>query len=233
MTPEQAAKHPIVEYAKFHLWDSGITTIPKRVEDELNELSKDDRQKVLAFFTAASVGCPVPVTLASDSKYGPKYQVERYTQTGFWYRQLEELLGDSMFGHPVDLTFLGGRGTQDEGWVPEGRKRYLSGPSTYEGYMLPRLIIDIISFADKYGLDVTAETFRVLDLVIVFADRPFSAIAFLVIYMRQIGFGIEHLSDRLYDEDFRNETPPEYWQPLFDHLSGLLPPELNYRRFQK
>lgn len=42
------------------------------------------------FFTAATVSCPVPLTLAEDPKYGPAYLEKRYTSVDFWYRYLKE-----------------------------------------------------------------------------------------------------------------------------------------------
>lgn len=166
MNTREIPNHPLVKYARENLWGSGITTIPAQFEAAFDKLPPDDQQLVRAFFTAATTSCPVPVSLAEDPKYGPAYQEVRYTSVDFWYRFLElGPLYNADFGQSVDLAFLGGRGKQDAGWVPDVYQHYLIGPSTYEGYILPRLIIDILNFANKYELDPVWHTTHALDII--------------------------------------------------------------------
>lgn len=229
MNIQEAIDHSLVRYAKENLWGSGITTIPAQFEAAFDKLRPDDQQLVRTFFTAATTSCPVPISLAEDQKYGPAYQEVRYTSVNFWYRFLElGPLYDADFGRPVDLAFLGGRGKQDADWVPGVYQRYLIGPSTYEGYLLPRLIIDILNFASKYEIDVAWHTTHALDIIEDNATSPYTAIATLAKYMRQIGFGCQYLTDRLFDEGYRSETPQKYWRPIFEYLSEMLPEDLHF-----
>ena len=221
----EARNHPLVEYARTNLWGSGVTTIPEQFIADFEALTPSYQQLVRVFFTAATISCPVPLSLAENPKYGPAYLEERYTSVDFWYRYLKEgPLKDSSFGSPVDLTHLGGRGRRyDQNWIPEGREYGLIGRSTYEGHIIPRLLIDIINYSKKYELDVAEHTFCALDLVAARPDEPIRAIASLAIYMRELGFGLEHLKDRLFDSGYREETPEKYWRPILEHLSTMLP----------
>lgn len=229
----EARNHPLVEYARQNLWGSGITTTPEQFEAAFDNLSSDDQQLVRTFFTAATTSCPVPLTLVEDSKYGPAYLEKRYTSIDFWYRYLKEgPLKYSSFGSPVDLTHLGGRGRRyDQNWIPVGREYGLVGPSTYEGHILPRLIIDVIDYSQKYKFDVTKQTFKALDLITGSAHAPLEAIAALALYMNDMsgmGFSAEHLKKRLFDEGYQQETPEDYWRPIFEYLSEMLPEDLHF-----
>lgn len=229
MNIQEAIDHPLVRYAKENLWGSGINTLPAHSEAAFDKLTPDDQQLVRAFFTAATTSCPVPVSLAEDPMYGPAYQEVRYTSVNFWYRFLElGPLRHTDFGQPVDLAFLGGRGKQDADWVPGVCQRFLIGPSTYEGYILPRLIIDILNYANKYEIDAAWHTIHALDIIEANSNISCTTIAALVTYMRQIGFGWQHLTDRLFDEGYRSETPPQYWRPVFENISEILPEELHF-----
>lgn len=227
----EARNHPLVEYAKKNLWGSGVTNIPEQFEEQFLALSEDDQQLVRTFFTAATVSCPVPLSLAEDPQYGPAYLEVRHTSVDFWYRYLKEgPLKDSPFGSPVDLTHLGGRGRRyDQNWIPEGREYGLIGPSTYEGHVLPRLIIDFINSFQHTELDVTTITFEALDLISDQANNPYEAIASLAEYMRGLGFDVDRLKERLFDEGYQQETPEGYWRPLFEVLNDLLPDTLNFK----
>lgn len=226
----EARSHPLVEYAKTNLWGSGVTDIPEQFEKEFFDLSEDDQRLVRTFFTAATISCPVPLSLSEDPKYGPTYLEKRYTSVDFWYRYLKEgPLKDSSFGDPVDLTHLGGRGRRyDQNWIPEGREYGLIGPSTYEGHVLPRLIIDILNYSRGQQLDVSENTFRSLDLIALTSDEPIRAIASLAIYMDALGFRRGQLHDRLFDAGYRDETPEDYWRPILESLGTLLPKELRF-----
>lgn len=224
MNIKEAVGHPLVQYARESLWGSGITTIPGRFENGFNSLPPEDQKLVRTFFTAATVSCPVPRSLAEDPKYGPDYLEKRYTSVGFWYRYLEtEVLRDTAFGAPVHLSFLGGRGKRfDQGWVPAGREQGLIGPSTYEGYILPRLLIDILEFSKKYELDASANLNFALKLISSAPEEPIRLIATLANHMRSLGFGWQHLRDRLFDAGYQEETPEGYWRPIFEELNFML-----------
>lgn len=230
MNLQEAKHHPLVEYARENLWGSGTATIPEQFEEQFLALSEDDQRLVRTFFTAATVSCPVPLSLAEDPRYGPGYLEVRYTSVDFWYRYLKEgIFKNTSFGAPVDLTHLGGRGSRyDNDWIPVGRESGLVGPSTYEGHILPRLIIDILNFSQKYELNVAEQTFRALDIVINTANDPLGTIASLALYMKEIGFGVEPLKERLFDEGYQQETPKRYWYLKFDQLNSMLPEELRY-----
>jgi len=230
MNLSEARSHPLVEYARTNLWGSGITTIPEQFEEEFNSLSASDRQLVRVLFTAATVSCPVPLSLAEDPKYGPAYLEKRYTSVDFWYRYLKEgPLKDSSFGDPVDLTHLGGRGRRyDQGWIPDGREYGVVGPSTYEGHILPRMIIDILNYSREQRLDVSENTFHALNLIALTPDEPIRAIASLAIYMSALGFHRGQLHDRLFDAGYRGETPEDYWRPILESLGTLLPRDLQF-----
>ncbi len=231
MNIQEATTHPLVDHARKELWGTGIITIPPEFEADFYLLAPEDQQLVRAFFTAAATSCPVPVRLLENPKYGPDYLEERYTSISFWFRFLKEgVLKDTSFGEPVDLTNLGGRGTaQDDGWIPAGRESCLVGPSTYEGHVLSRQIIDIIIFSKKYGLDVAEEMTTALDLIAATPNEPIRAIASLAVYMHILGFGEELLRDRLFDVGYRKETPERYWRPILDYLNTILPDNLQYK----
>lgn len=230
MNLNEAKRHPLVEHARENLWGSGITTIPEEFETDFNKLPHDEQQLVRTFFTAATTSCPVPITLAEDPKYGPAYQEVRYSSVNFLYRYLEQkILSNTDFGHLVDLRFIGVRGQQDKDCVPEIWQNFLIGPSTYEGYMIPRLILDIINYSQKCELpDVAGKVFEALDIIAKTPDNRIKIIANLSSYMRELGFGLEHLSDRLFDAGYRDETPRGYWGPIFDQLNSYLPQDLNF-----
>lgn len=227
----EARNHPLVKYARTNLWGSGITTIPEQFEEQFLALSEDDRQLVRTFFTAATTSCPVPLSLSENPKYGPAYLEKRYTSIDFWYRYLKEgPLKDSSFGSPVDLTHLGGRGRRyDQNWIPKGREYGLIGPSTYEGHVLPRLIIDFINYFQHSEFDVAAMTFQALDTISDQASDPIEAIASLAEYMKGLGFDVKRLKERLFDEGYQQETPEDYWRPIFESLNDLLPDALNFK----
>lgn len=228
MNTNEAIEHRLVSYARKNLWGSGTTTIPEQFVDDLTGLSKNDRQVVHVLFAAATTSCPIPVRLIEDPKYGPDYLEVRYTSVSFWFRYLKrEMLRNTSFGEPVDLTHLGGRGPAwDEGWIPAGRESCLIGPSTYEGHVLSRQIIDIIKFSKKYELNAAKEITTTLDLVATIPNEPIRVIASLAVYMHKLGFGEEYLKDRLFDEGYRQETPENYWRPIFEYLNSLLPDNL-------
>ena len=105
MNLSEARRHPLVEYARTNLWGSGATDIPEQFENEFNALSPEDQQIVRVLFTAATISCPIPLSLAKDPKYGPAYLEKRYSSVGFWYRYLKKgPLKDTSFGSLVDLT---------------------------------------------------------------------------------------------------------------------------------
>ena len=233
MNIKEALAHPRVEYARKNLWGSGTTTVPEQFGEALAKLSEDDRQLVHVLFAAATTSCPVPVSLIENQKYGPNYLEERYTSVSFWFCYLKEgVLKNTSFGESVDLTRLGGRGpAKDEGWIPVGRESCLVGPSTYEGHVLSRQIIDIINYSKKYELDVAEYTLCALDVIIITAtppSEPIRAVASLAIFMHELGFGREHLQDRLFDAGYRDETPEGYWRPIFKHLNIMLPEGLQF-----
>lgn len=226
----EARNHPLVKYAQENLWGSGVTDIPEQFEKEFFALPENDQRFVRTFFTAATTSCPVPLSLAEDPQYGPAYLEKRYTSVETWYRYLKKgPLRDSSFGEPVDLTHLGGRGRRyDQNWIPEGRENTLIGPSTYEGHILPRLIIDILDYSRKQQLDVSENTFHALNLIAFTPDEPIRAIASLAIYMNALGFSRGQLHDRLFDAGYRDETPEDYWRPILESLGTLLPKELRF-----
>jgi len=230
MNIKEALAHPLVEYARKNLWGSGTTTVPEQFGEALAKLSEDDRQLVRVLFTAATVSCPVPLSLAENPKYGPDYLEVRYASVDFWYRYLKEgILKNTSFGESVDLAHLGGRGpAKDEGWIPAGRESCLSGPSTYEGHVLSRQIIDTINYSKKYELDVAEYALCALDVIAATPGEPIRAVASLAIYMHELGFGREHLQDRLFDAGYRDETPEGYWRPIFKHLNIMLPEGLQF-----
>lgn len=230
MNIREARIHPLVEYTRINLWGSGVTDIPEQFVADFEALTPSYQQLVRVFFTAATVSCPVPLSLAENPKYGPAYLEERYTSVDFWYRYLKEgSLRDSSFGEPVDLTHLGGRGRRyDQNWIPVGRENTLVGPSTYEGHVLPRLIIDVINYLQYSEFDVATMTFQVLDTISDQANNPLEAIASLAEYMKGLGFDVKRLKERLFDEGYQQETPEGYWRPIFEVLNDILPTALNF-----
>lgn len=228
MTPEQASQHKLVTFAKQNLWESGVTSVPEQFEADFYALPEKDRQLVRAFFLAATTGCSSAFSLGKDPKYGPAYQERRYGSTAAWYRVLKEgILKDNYFGDPVDLIQFGERGHQDTGWVPEDKQRKVQGPSTYEGYTLPRMIIDVLNFSVEQNLDHMAEVAFTLDLI---ESSPSSlmAIASLAYHMHRLGIKPDVIKATIFDSDYAAELPKAYWRPLFFYVSRMLPDELQY-----
>ncbi len=148
MLIEQAMTHPIVAYAKENLWGSAKTTIPEQFEIDFDALPPKDQQLVRAFYTGATTACGVALSLAENPKYGPAYQEKRYTSVNVWFKWLKENLPTHLsrnFGAPVELRPSKGISTFDPSWLPESKRYCLIGPATYEGFVLPRLIIDVIN----------------------------------------------------------------------------------------
>lgn len=224
----EAGNHPLVRFARENLWESGVISIPDQFEEDFYVLSAGDRQLVRAFFLGATTGCPSVFSLCDNPEYGPAYQERRYGSTAAWYRVLKEgVLKDDYFGDPVDLTHFGEQGNQDVGWVPEDRQRNVQGPSTYEGYTLPRMIIDVLNFSVEKGLDPMEKTFFVLDLI---ENTPNSlhAIAALAYYMRKLDIKPDAIKATIFDPDYAAELPKGYWYALFGFVSDMLPDELQY-----
>ena len=231
MNLSEARRHPLVEYARTNLWGSGATDIPEQFENEFNALSPEDQQIVRVLFTAATISCPIPLSLAKDPKYGPAYLEKRYSSVGFWYRYLKKgPLKDTSFGSPVDLTHFGGRGWKfDKKWISADKKYSLIGPSTYEGHVLPRLIIDFINYYSQQSeFDVATMTFQALDTISDQASNPIEAIASLAEYMKGLGFDVKRIKERLFDEGYQKENPEGYWRPIFGYLNDILPTALNF-----
>lgn len=229
MKIQEAISHPLVQYARENLWETGVISIPEQFEKDFYTLPEKDRQLVRAFFYAATSGCPEPVTLAEDPKHGPAYQERRYGSTSTWYHVQEGIFRDKdgHFGDRVDLTPFGERGHQDAGWVPENRQHSVQGPSTYEGFTLPRMIIDVLNFSVEKGLDPMAEVTHTLDLI-ENVRSPLIAIASLAFRMHRLGMKPDAIKARIYDSDYGNELPKKYWFLLFSIVSAMLPEALQY-----
>lgn len=221
MNIKEAMQHPLVAHAKENLWGSAITTVPVEFQAGFDGLSPHDQQLVRAFFTGATTACGVAESLASDPNYGPAYQERRYTSVNAWYRFLKKNLPKNLsqsFGYPVELkSKTGGVLKYDPDWLPEKNRFSISGPATYEGFVLPRQIIDVIDNPNLVfgSIDVASRQATILQ-----------AIAKTAEYQFQNGVDSSKIKNRLFDQSITLELHPDYWLPLLSRLNRYLPQEL-------
>ena len=237
MNLTEATNHPLILHAKKELWGTGVISIPDKYEDEFYSLTQADQQLLRTFFTAATTSCPVPLTLANDSSYGPAYQEKRYSEVNFMYTYLKERSIDPKlgFGQSVDLSSIGERGLQDSGWVPENKSHTLEGPSTYFGYLIPRLVIDILKRVDylRKESDCYIETDPSIWLFIIEAELSlcrnlYEAISLLVGELIFLYVDPEIIKQRVFDSGYRKEVPSKYLDPIYSQLNSILSPEYQF-----
>lgn len=225
MNIEQATTHPIVTYAKENLWGSAKIGIPEQFEAGFNALSLTDQQLVRAFYTGATTACGVAISLAENPQYGPAYQEARYTSVNFWYVFLKENLPSHLsrpFGSPVELKIGKGVSKFDPDWLDKSHRQCLQGPATYEGFVLPRLVIDVINHATKTNSDPGKEFVNLFDKL---SQSPTILQAVVVAAKHQLGSGVpaETVKTRVFNESIHTELHPDYWSPIYRRLNIYLP----------
>lgn len=217
---EKTTYHPLVEKARQKYWgDLGL------VEPDDAEQWKSLTARQKAQYLGARSDCPVVNTLADDPSFGPRRQIQRYTDVTFAaFRIYDEMRwahssNIDEFEAPVDLTPFGGRRKHDPDWVPPERMNEISGAETYFTFVLSRQVIDVRNVG-RDGREGARNKEQALSLAAEAESLPL-AVAKLGLLSTQLGIPMEAAESRMFPEDWQEELPPAYWEPILAEVKHL------------
>lgn len=212
--------HPLVGKIRKEKWGVLGLVEPEDAE-QWGLLAPRERAQYLG----ARADCPVVNTLADNSQYGPAYQIKRYADVSRTALQLVDamkeagsFLVDELIS-PVDLTSMGGKQLHDADWVPPEKMNQASGAETYFVYTLARQVIDARN-AGRDGKEKAFNKRQAFNEVAIAKSLPM-AVAKLGLLCEEKGISSEKVSARMLPEDWAEELPKPYWEPIFAEVKGL------------
>jgi hypothetical protein len=217
---EQKTYHPLVEKIRREKWGKLGLVEPEDVEQYALLTPRERAQ-----YHGARADCPVVNTLADNVQYGPSYQIKRYSDVARTALQLADVMKETgsplveEFLTPVDLTLIGGKQLHDADWVPSERMNQASGSETYFVYTLARQVIDSRN-AGQSGKEGASNKRQALNEVAVAESLPM-AVAKLGLLCEKRGIESGKITARMFPEDWAEELPRLYWEPIFGEVKGL------------
>lgn len=211
---EQKKYHPFVEEIRRERWGQ-LALIRKDDAEEWSLLNETEKAQCLG----AIVDCPVVNSLANNSQYGPRYQIQRYTDVARATLQLADVMREAgsplveEFLAPVDLTPMGGKQLHDADWVPAEQMNRASGAETYFTAVLSRQVIDARN-TGKNRKDGSSHKRLALNEAAVAESLPM-AVAKLGLLCEKKGIPSQKVASRMFPGDWAEELPKPYWEPIF------------------